>query len=777
MKHISTLLLATLLYAGIFAQQDVKLSGLVVEQNSKFNTGEVVFLSKAQVKSYGAAPQLSDINGTFTLVFADKPVGNVTRVYTSKNGYEVVNDEVLKRAAVLGRNRPLKVVMCKEGQLYENQMAYYKIVQDVYKETYDQRIAILEKEGREKEQLFAELEIEFNQQITSVKQANELLLNQLYNAQKEAKELTEKWAIINLDDQTEEYQEAFRKFLSKDVDGALEILNKIDLEKRLTINTIEKKKEEESIAKREKQIKQDIEQCLFKAQLHTLKYEFDKVEEMYELALKHDSENPDILFVYALYLQNQNQHNQAQPLYDKALIKYRKLAQDNPQTYFYDVAATLSSLGLLLGFKSEFEKAEQSHYEALNIYIKLLKINPKVYLPDIASILNNLGPLYRKKNEIERAKQSYELALKIYKKVVKTNPHTYIHSMVGTLNNLAVLHREKNEFEQAENLFRKILEIYIKLDCVNPKVYLPKVANILNNLAVLQCDKNEFKQAEQSFQDALKIRQLLAEGNPQAYLPDVAISLNNLGNLKRDTNEFNEAEQFYLQSLKIKQHLAEVNPQTYLPDLALSLSNFGVLQGDQNEFEKAEKSYSEALVIFRKIAEINPQNYLQSVAMTLNNLGLLQNKKNELKKAGQSFTEALELYRQLAEVNPKMYLPYVGTVLNNLAVLRCIKNEFVHAEQTYLEALKIRRKLVKTNPQVYIPDLAATQIGMSMFYQENMVNKNLSIQMVDEAITNLLPFEDIPIFRNFILIALDILNKWNVDIIAYLKEKEVKIKE
>jgi len=210
MKNITVLLFTIFFCNCIQAQQDVKLPGLVVEQNSKFNTGEVVYLSNAQVKSYGAAPQLSDANGVFTLVFTDKPVGNVTRVYASKNGYELVNDEVLKRAAVLGRNSPLKVVMCEQGQLYENQMAYYKIAQDAYKETYDQRIAILEKEGTEKDQLLAKLEIEFNQQITSINQANELLLNQLYTAQKKAKDLTEKWATINLDDQTEEYQEAFR---------------------------------------------------------------------------------------------------------------------------------------------------------------------------------------------------------------------------------------------------------------------------------------------------------------------------------------------------------------------------------------------------------------------------------------------------------------------------------------------------------------------------------------------------------------------------------------
>jgi len=159
------------------------------------------------------------------------------------------------------------------------------------------------------------------------------------------------------------------------------------------------------------------------------------------------------------------------------------------------------------------------------------------------------------------------------------------------------------------------------------------------------------------------------------------------------------------------------------------------------------------------------------VAQTLNNLANLQGDKNEFEQAEKSYQETLQIYRKLAQVNPQTYLSYVAGTLNNLGTLQSYKNEIEQAEQSFQESLQIYRKLAKNNPQIHLPYLAGTQINMGVFYQESVVDKELSIKLVDEAITNLLPFYEIPIVQNYLKSAFHVLINWDIDIDKYLEEK------
>jgi len=190
--------------------------------------------------------------------------------------------------------------------------------------------------------------------------------------------------------------------------------------------------------------------------------------------------------------------------------------------------------------------------------------------------------------------------------------------------------------------------------------------------------------------------------------------------------------------------------------VAGTLNNLGLLWHDKNEFEKAEKSFEEALNIRRKLAQANPQTYLPDVAGTLNNLGLLRHDKNKFEKAEKPYQEALKIYRKLTQVNPQTHLPDIGMTLNNLANLQRDKNEFEEAEKSYQEALKIYRKLA---------------INMGIFYRESKINKELSIQFADEAITNMLLLPETPQIQNYLELSFNILRGWNIDVDKYLEEK------
>ena len=109
------------------AQQETELQGIVVEQNSKFNTGVVVYLDKTTINVPGAKISVvSDEKGGFKLILKDKFIGDITCINASKSNYQLVNDEELKEVIILESKMPLKVILSKKGKLYENQLNYIK---------------------------------------------------------------------------------------------------------------------------------------------------------------------------------------------------------------------------------------------------------------------------------------------------------------------------------------------------------------------------------------------------------------------------------------------------------------------------------------------------------------------------------------------------------------------------------------------------------------------------------------------------------------------------
>ncbi|MCO6488491.1 MAG: tetratricopeptide repeat protein [Phaeodactylibacter sp.] len=536
MKNLLTLTLLIITAFHPQAQQDINLPGTVVEQNSQFNTGKVNYLSNAQIKSPGANPQLSDAHGKFTLVFPDKPFGNIATIYASKSGYETVNEEELKKAAVLGRRVPLKVVMCQAGQLYENQVAYYKIARDATLASHRERMAILQKEGREKDRLIAEMRVEFNQEIATAEQARELLAQQLEVAEQRAQELADKFVTVNLDDQSESYQRAFRAFLAKDIDGALTILDSVDLEYRLAANTTEKKKEEaiveemqKSIANRDEQIAQDVNQCVFKARLFILKYEFAEAEKMFELALRYAPEDEGLLVEFAYFLAEQNRDKKAVQLYEQALNKYRVLAVDNPEQFEPAVAATQINLGSMYYTLNKFQEAEIAYMESLKICQKLASTHQDRFEPDLAYTLIGLGLVFSAKNQYENAEAAYQQALEITKRLAQDNPQHFEPDMATTLNNLGSMYVELNAYTLAEAAFKQALEIRKRLAQDNPERFEPEVAGVQNNLGAMYTELNAYEAAEAAYQQALEIRKRLAQDKPERFEPEVAGTQENLG--------------------------------------------------------------------------------------------------------------------------------------------------------------------------------------------------------------------------------------------------------
>ena len=190
------------------------------------------------------------------------------------------------------------------------------------------------------------------------------------------------------------------------------------------------------------QLDDKANEWLLKAQLTAIDYSLGdqriaQTSGYFEKALK-SGRTPDRLFVYALFLQENNQYREAETLLTEALNSYRQLAKDNPAVYLPDVAGTLNNLGNLVADDSQRRKeAETLLTEALSSYRQLAKDNPAVYLPDVAMTLNNLGILVAADSQRRKeAETLYTDALSSYRQLTKDNPAVYLPYVASTLNNL-----------------------------------------------------------------------------------------------------------------------------------------------------------------------------------------------------------------------------------------------------------------------------------------------------------------------------------------------------
>jgi tetratricopeptide (TPR) repeat protein len=220
-----------------------------------------------------------------------------------------------------------------------------------------------------------------------------------------------------------------------------------------------------------------------------------------------DEGNLSSILTAALELHESGRFNEAYPQYEKALKRFKKLLEADPESTQYqsDVATTQNNLGTLLGDMGRQEEAKERFERALELYEKLLKSNPKntEFQSAVAGIQNNLGELLRRRGRREEAKGRYERALELVKG--QKNPHDtgWTLSLLGRLE----LDRDAPDLETAQSFLESSTE---KLN----KDIRPHYPNAVNWLALCY-----YKRGEQTRREARKekeknrIKQLAKESS------------------------------------------------------------------------------------------------------------------------------------------------------------------------------------------------------------------------------------------------------------------------
>ena len=127
------------------------------------------------------------------------------------------------------------------------------------------------------------------------------------------------------------------------------------------------------------------------------------------------------------------------------------MAEQNPEAYKPDVAATLNNLGTLLKTTNKLKQAQDYYEEALVIRQDLAKQNPEAYKPDVAMTLNNLVILYLELKKKGDAEKAYQGAHDIYQKLAGRHPGAYEIDYAGILvMGFFLLGKPKEDLEEAK---------------------------------------------------------------------------------------------------------------------------------------------------------------------------------------------------------------------------------------------------------------------------------------------------------------------------------------
>ncbi len=347
--------------------------------------------------------------------------------------------------------------------------------------------------------------------------------------------------------------------------------------------------------------------------------------------------------------------DEARSHYEQALTSYRRLVQQNPDTFLPDMAATVSNLGDVARLENQPDEARRHYEEAMHYYRQLAARNPLPHLPNMAITLSNLADVDRRLGRLDEARANNEQALEIFRELAQQDRGRYEPKVVDTLVNLGYLERATGQPEKAYVHFEEALQIGRKLAQQNPRSYLPNLAGRLVNLGTFDQEQKHVDSARQHYEQGLTIYRQLAQQDPATFLPEMATVLNDLGNLDLAGNHGEEARQQFAQALQAVWQLAQHDPTQYLPELAWELSTLGRVEGMLNKLDDARQHLEEALKIDRRLAQQDPTKYLPELASTLNNLGLLGRLQNRPDESRAYYIEAIAVYRQLAQARPGQY--------------------------------------------------------------------------------------------------------------------------
>lgn len=641
-----SILLVLLTLNGIVAQQNSKLDGWVVLQNSKWKTGKVEYIANAQVRATMSTPTLSDSKGWFSLAFLNVPNGRKVKLSVAKTGLKVVNEKVVEEAAFTGHNEELKIVMCDAADFELAFNNYYQVSQKELQKTYDRRLAVLNRNNAaEKNALLDSMNREMKRAVSTREEAIAVLEEQRKQLEAKAWDLAEAFSVVNLDDQSENYQRAFRAFTEGDIQGTINILNNADIEKNLkdnnrqialidsTVQVLSSKKDSAVLKKG-----QLVKEALLSAQAYSLRYDFNKTQYWYNVAVENDSLNFTILNEYTAYLYDLGEFEKSFNINKITLERARRLRQTADSVLYTEgYAMALYFKALLLSRKATDHKTTQEVcLTAMPLFQELGQIDTLKWLMH-GQLMSELAQAYGFEGTDRGDSLSevwYKNALVVFQQPVGSrlqNKYLFYKSVahLGLGNTLRYMKR----YDEAEAECLNAVAIRRQLFNKDTLQFAHLTALSLTMLAAVYTEKKAFNKAIDTLRKSIEYSLINLVSTPlysyremlraQSRIAEIYVDLENTDSLEVILDSMMIKINFLiLRDSIVEQWLTGllydwIDSRNHLTTMYLKKQNI------QDAFEKARETYefqpkdNRAQVNYACVLVLNNQ-YLQAVSLLEN---------------------------------------------------------------------------------------------------------------------------------------------------------------
>jgi Tetratricopeptide repeat len=675
LKRIAHIVLLLLIQIPLTGQPLTVQKGTVLLQNSSKTP-----LIGVTIHAKGAPIQTSDSKGRFSLSFRELQEGYLlTFLKIEKPGYEIVNNVELE-SAVISSNRPLKIIMCKKGQIQIAKAKYYEIISSDIIKKYEKEISKLNHRKISDSILLFKI--------------TDSLTRDMHAKLLRVEETAEELARFNMDDATESTKKALRELQRGNVELALKQLSKSGLlssyiksSKKITIYQYENEAEKKAL--------------ILQAELLFLSGETDSAKKIFDTIISIETNDYHTLFKYVNYLKSYYDLTTPETL----LQKFLKTSTSDIGT-----ARANEEMADIFRIRGQIDSSRLYYTKSVETSSLLYKINQQKYFYDYAVIRNNYGIFLNNIKNPDSAilylrSSLYAITDSMYK--TRTDVLELEANVFGNLSHsFKMLAHQNYKYVDSSILFsKKALNAFIVLT-PKFKYYELKEAQTMNLLGTIYQEFGQPENALDQYYRALQIYKSYTQHNWTLFSPNIAMVYDNIGNAMKFTPKWRAAMNYYDSSIALRLEYEEKYPFVHWPGLSQALNNRGNLYLALDSFYKAESDLLFSLELRILMATVYPGLYTEKYTESLHNIGVLYCSRlsETLKRKSHGyFNTSISIRKNLTSLNPAIYASHL--ISSSIAYADCVndRNKEISIFKDLYETIKSANPKIYTNsPHFYL---------------------------------------------------------------------------
>ena len=283
-------------------------------------------------------------------------------------------------------------------------------------------------------------------------------------------------------------------------------------------------------------------------------------------------------------------------------------------------------LGELAFDLGRMDDAERAYHEALQIQREFSDAEVFLNRFDLARTLTELGVLYRATNRLGESERAFLESLGLRRELSskEANNNSIRRTVAESLNSLANLYRDTGRVGEAEAAYLKALAILR----VFPDRFSSILALVLKNLAQLYAGQARNEEAYELRREEVPIRQRLAASDVENARMNLAYAVAHQAYLGFRLGKYLEQEDALREAIPILRDLSINGPTQLQIELLWSLRSLAIIEYEKKSFDEAATVFHEAIGVGKRLWQGEPErhgNLYASLLLAVSRLPQFQN--------------------------------------------------------------------------------------------------------------------------------------------------------